>query len=101
MEPICMEYLYGTYMYGYLFRFVYRFVGYETLLTLSLPMFGLKEPYLCIKFIFVSFSSVLGLVLSFGWKFRVKRGKLAEIAGEYRYSNLFLVQRILSTSTKS
>ena len=64
-------------------------------------MFGLEEPYLCIKVIFVSFSSVLWFVLSFGWKFRVKKGKPAEITGEYRYSKLFFVQRILSTSTES
>ena len=54
-------------------------------------MFGLEEPYLCIKVIFVGVSSVLWLVLGFGWKFRVKRGKPAEIAGEYRYSKLFSV----------
>ena len=54
-------------------------------------MFGLEEPYLYIKVIFVSVSSFLWLVLGFGWKFRVKRGKLAEIAGKYRYSKLFLV----------
>ena len=51
-------------------------------------MFGFEEPYLCIKVIFVGFSSVLWLVLGFGWKFRVKSGKPAisiEIAGEYRY----------------
>ena len=51
-------------------------------------MFGLEEPYLFIKVIFVGFSLVLLLVLGFCWKFRVKRGKLAisaEIAGEYRY----------------
>ena len=51
-------------------------------------MFGFEEPYLCIKVIFVGFSVVLWLVLGFGWKFRVKRGKPAisvEIAGEYRY----------------
>ena len=54
-------------------------------------MFGLEETYICIKVIFVGVSSVLWLVLGFGWKFRVKRGKLAEIAGEYQYSKLFLV----------
>ena len=51
-------------------------------------MFGLEEPYLYIKVIFVGFSSVLWLVLGFDWKFRVKRGKpaiSAEIAVEYRY----------------
>ena len=48
-------------------------------------MFGLEEPYLYIKVIFVGFSLVLWLVLGFGWKFLVKRGKLVEIAGEYRY----------------
>ena len=51
-------------------------------------MFGLEEPYLCIKVIFVGFSSVLWLDLGFGWNFRVKRGKLTiyvEIAGEYWY----------------
>ena len=48
-------------------------------------MFGLKEPYLCGKVIFVGVSSILWLVLDFGWKFRVKIDKLAEIAGEYRY----------------
>ena len=63
-------------------------------------MFGLEEPYLYIKVIFVGVSSVLWLVLGFGWKFRVKRGKLLEIAGEYRYSKLFLVYRILSTVLK-
>ena len=79
------------YLYGNLFRFVYGkygFVGYETLLTLSLPMFRLEEPYLCIKVIFVGFSSVLWLVLGFGWKIRVKRGKptiSVEIVGEYQY----------------
>ena len=55
------------------------------LLTLSLPMFGLEKPYLCIKVIFVGFSSVLWLALGFGWKFLVKIGKPVEIAGEYRY----------------
>ena len=52
----------------------------------------------------MSFVVYFELVLGFGWKFRVKRGKPAisiEIAGEYRYSNSFLVLRILSTSTKS
>ena len=47
-----------------------------------------KEPYLCIKVIFVGFSSILWLVLSFGWKFRAKIGKpsiYAEIPGEYWY----------------
>ena len=51
-------------------------------------MFGFEEPYLCIKVIFVGFSSVLWLVLGFGWKFQVKIGKPAifvEIVGEYRY----------------
>ena len=60
---------YDTYMYRYLFRFVYGkygFVGYETLITLSLPMFGLEEPYLCIEMIFVGISSVLWLILDFG-----------------------------------
>ena len=78
MEPISMEFLYGK----------YGFVGYDTLLTLSLPMFRLEEPCLCIKVIYVGFSSVLWLVLDFGWKFWVKRGKPAisiEIAGEYQY----------------
>ena len=66
-------------------------------------MFGLEEPYLCIKVIFVSFSSVLWLVLSFGWKFQVKIGKPAEIAGEYWYSKLFFEYQYLklSTNTKS
>ena len=67
-------------------------------------MLGFKEPYLCIKVIFVGFSSVLWLVLGFGWKLRVKRGKpviSAEIAGEYRFSNLFLVKKIMSTDTQS
>ena len=54
-------------------------------------MFGLEEPYLYIKGIFVGVSSVLWLVLGFGLKFLVKRGKSAEIPGEYRYSKLFLV----------
>ena len=48
-------------------------------------MFGLEEPYLCIKVIFIGVSSVLWLVLGFGWKFRVKRDKPVEIVGEYRY----------------
>ena len=48
-------------------------------------MFGLEEPYLCIKVIFVGVSSVVWLVLGFYWIFRVKRGKLAEIVGEYWY----------------
>ena len=51
-------------------------------------MFGLEEPYLCIKVIFVGFSSVLWLVLGFGWKFWVKRGKsfiFTEIVVEYQY----------------
>ena len=52
-------------------------------------MFGLEEPYLCIKVIFVGFSSVLWLVLGFSWKFQVKRGKPIEIVVEYRYSKLF------------
>ena len=47
-------------------------------------MLGLEESYLCIKVICVGVSSVLWLVLGFGWKFQVKRGK-------YRYSKLFLV----------
>ena len=67
-------------------------------------MLGFKELYLCIKMIFVGFSSILWLVLGFGWKLQVKRDKpviSAEIAGEYRYSKLFLVQRILSTGTQS
>ena len=67
-------------------------------------MFGFEEPCLCIKVIFVGFSLVLWLVLGFCWKFRVKKGKLAivaEIASEYQYSKLFLVQRILSTGTQS
>ena len=67
-------------------------------------MFGFQEPYLYIKVIFVGFSSVLWLVLGFGWKFRVKRGKPAisvEIAGEYRYSKLFLAQRMLSIGIES
>ena len=60
--------------------------------------------------IFAGFSSSLWLVLVFGWKVRVKKGKPAisvEIAGElilkveYWYSKLFLVQRIFSTDTKS
>ena len=60
--------------------------------------------------IFAGFSSSLWLVLGFGWKVRVKKGKPAisvEIAGElilkveYWYSKLFLVQRIFSTDTKS
>ena len=54
-------------------------------------MFGFEEPYLCIKVIFVGFSSVLWLVLGFSWKFQVKIGKPAEIVGEYRYSKFFLV----------
>ena len=57
----------------------------RTLLPLSLSMFGLEEPYLCIKVIFVGVSSVFWFVLGFGWKFQVKRGKPAEIVGEYRY----------------
>ena len=60
-------------------------------------MFRLEELYLCIKVILVGVSSVLWLVLGFGWKFRVKRGKpaiFAEITGEYRYSKL-------STGTQS
>ena len=60
-------------------------------------MLGLEEPYLCIKAIFVGFSSVLWLVLDFGWKFQVKRGKPVislEIAVEYRFCNL-------STGTQS
>ena len=63
----------------------YGFVGEETLLSLYLPMFGLEEHYLCKKVIFVRVSSVLWLVLGFGWKFQVKIGKPVEIAGEYRY----------------
>ena len=46
-------------------------------------MFGFEEPYLSIKVISVGISSVLWMVLGFGWKFRVKIGKLAEITGEY------------------
>ena len=38
-------------------------------LLVYLPMFGLEEPYLCRKVNFVGFSSVLWLVLGFGWKF--------------------------------
>ena len=52
-------------------------------------MFGFEEPYLYIKVIFVGVGSVLWLVLGFGWKFLVKRGKPAEIASEYWYSKLF------------
>ena len=51
-------------------------------------MFGLEEPYLYIKVIFVGFSLVLWLVLGFSWKFQVKRGKpaiSAKIEVEYRY----------------
>ena len=48
-------------------------------------MFGLEEPYLCIKVIFVGFSLVLWLVLGFGWKFHMRIGKPVEIVGEYRY----------------
>ena len=51
-------------------------------------MFRLEEPYLCIKVIFVGFSSVFWLVLGFGWKILVKRGKptiSVEIVGEYQY----------------
>ena len=66
-------------------HFKYGFVGEETLIPLSLPMFGLEEPYLYIKVIFVGVSSVLWLVLGFSWKFRVKIGKPIEIAGEYQY----------------
>ena len=46
-------------------------------------MFGLDEPYLCLKVIFVGVSSVLWLVLGFGWKFWVKISKPEEITGEY------------------
>ena len=52
-------------------------------------MFGFEEPYLYIKKIFIGFSSVLWLVLGFGSKFLMKRGKLAiftKIAVKYRYS---------------
>ena len=53
-------------------------------------MFGLKEPYLFIKVIFVGFSSVLWLVLGFGFWLEIsgERGKptiSTEIAVEYRY----------------
>ena len=75
MEPICME----------ISHLKYGFVDEENLLPLSLPIFGLDEPYIYIKVIFIGVSSVLWLVLGFGWKFRVKRGKLVEITGEYRY----------------
>ena len=60
--------------------------------------------------IFAGFSSALWLVLGFGWKIRVIKGKPAisvEIVGElilkvkYWYSKFFLVQRIFSTDTKS
>ena len=81
MEPICMG----------ISHLKYGFVREETLLPLSLPMFGLEEPYLCIKVIFVGVSPVLWLVLGFGWKFLVKRGKPAKITSEYQNSNLFLV----------
>ena len=54
-------------------------------------MFGLVEPYLYIKVIFVGVSAALWLVLGFGWKFMVKKGKFAKIKGEYQYSKLFLV----------
>ena len=66
----------------------YGFVGEETLLPLSLPMFRLEEHYLCTKVIFVGVSSVLWLVLGFGWKFRVKIGKHV-LKVEYRSSKLF------------
>ena len=36
----------------------YGIVGWETLLTLTLPMFGFEESHLCIKVICVGFSSV-------------------------------------------
>ena len=51
-------------------------------------MFGLEEPYLYIKVIFVGLSLVLWLVLGFGWKFQVKIGKPAistKNVVEYRY----------------
>ena len=51
-------------------------------------MFGLEEPYLCIKVNFVGFSLVLWLVLGFSCKFQLKRGKYAisaEIVGKCRY----------------
>ena len=41
---------------------MYGFVSLEILLTLFLPMFGLEEPYLVIKVIFVGFSFVLWLL---------------------------------------
>ena len=53
-------------------------------------MFGLEEPYLCIKVIFVGDSSVLWLVLGFGF--------LVEISGEnrqtYRNRNLVPVLKV-------
>ena len=71
MKPIYME----------ISHLKYGFVSEETLLTLSLPIFGLEELYLCIKVIF------LLVLVQFcdSWKFRVKIGKPVEIAGEYRY----------------
>ena len=44
----------------------YGFVGEETLLPLSLPIFGSEEPCLCIKVIFVGVRLVLWLVGNFG-----------------------------------
>ena len=66
---------------------------FDFLLCFGLYLFWLEEPYIYIyiyiyiKLIFVGFSSIIWLVLGFGWKFRVKIGKLAifaEIAVEYR-----------------
>ena len=79
-----MEFMFETLIFVSIEK--YGFVGEETLLPLFLSMFGLEEPYLYIKVIFVGVSSVLWLVLGFGWEFRVKIGKPAKIAIEYQYS---------------
>ena len=60
-------------------------------------MFGLEEPYLCIKVIFVGFNSILWLVLGLGWKFWVKKGKPAEIASGYRYESSVPVLKVVFT----
>ena len=62
----------------------YGFVGEDPPTSLFVYVW-VRRTHLCIKVIFVGVSSVFLLVLGFGWKFQVKRGKPAEIVGEYRY----------------
>ena len=55
-------------------------------------MIGLEEPYLCIKVIFVGFSSVLWLVLGFGF--------WLEVLGKKRQTCQFCRKSQVSTGTQ-